>query len=394
MDLKRYAAVSGLSQEDAEKEVEICTALTHSFFVQLNDVISGNNALHMVFEWVDGQDICFEIVRRAAAGFIYSEAVAAHYGRQLVQAVQHMHSQHILHRDIRPHNLLLANKENNAPLKVRGLGLACRLPSEHARCTAGRIGVPQFMAPEVAAGRGYGKPADMWSVGVVLFVLLSGRLPFVGRPADIFRQIESAQFSFHDSAWNAISGPAMDLVRRLLQLDERERLSPEECLRHEWLARKQVPQRVHLMETIENIRRYNQRRRLKSNIVSAVNRASAFSSSANGNRLAASSPGSCCLAARSLAGGDSCDFECLPPSAGNQQRSPLDGAAGGVESVLASLDQMSVLTDLTLPLQRLPAGSPAEDVQRIQQVEEALSDQKLHRHLLMPAHSGWGRHLS
>jgi hypothetical protein len=124
------------------------------------------------------------------------------------------------------------------------------------------------------------------------------------------------------------------------------------------------------METIENIRRYNQRRRLKvntvgkylhnvmarrshpacqlptlasflphnqSNIVSAVNRASAFSSSANGNRLAASSPGSCCLAARSLAGGDSCDFECLPPSAGNQQRSPLDGAAGGVESVLASL---------------------------------------------------------
>jgi len=87
--------------------VEICTALTHPHFVQLVDVISGCNALHMVFEWVDGQDICFEITRRAAAGFIYSEAVAAHYTRQLVQAVQYMHSQNILHRDIRPHNLLL-----------------------------------------------------------------------------------------------------------------------------------------------------------------------------------------------------------------------------------------------------------------------------------------------
>uniref|UniRef100_A0A915CNN2 Protein kinase domain-containing protein n=1 Tax=Ditylenchus dipsaci TaxID=166011 RepID=A0A915CNN2_9BILA len=157
IDLRRYLAASGLSQEDIEREVEVCASLKH-FFCQLKDVIYGSNALHMVFEYVDGSDICFEIVRRASSGFIYSEAVASHYIRQLVEAMQYLHSQSIVHRDVRPHNILLANKDNNAPLKLRGFGIAHRLNSPEDMCPAGRIGIPQFMAPEIVTGDSYGKP--------------------------------------------------------------------------------------------------------------------------------------------------------------------------------------------------------------------------------------------
>ncbi|KAL3093629.1 hypothetical protein niasHT_026667 [Heterodera trifolii] len=399
LDLKRFCAISGLSQEDAEKEVEICASLKHPYFVQLNDVISGTNALHMVFEWVDGEDLCFEIVRRAAAGFIYSEAVASHYTRQLVEAVRYMHSLDIVHRDIRPHNLLLANKENNAPLKVRGLALAHRLHSDTANCPAGRIGVPQFMAPEIVAGKEYGKAVDMWSVGVILYVLLCGQMPFVGKTGDVFQQISGGHYSMSGPIWASISDTAKDLLRQLLCVDPNKRTTPEKCLRHDWF-KKSVPPRVHLGDTIENIRRFNARRRLKSNIVSSVNNArlnnTTFTtttttiSNSNSNlvpKLLALSPSSSSsyFGAQSLPGGDSCDFECLPPpiNSSNNDGAIADGQQNrteiaGVERVLTSLDQISVLTDCVAGVQH-----------QQQLLDQALNDRELHQLLLRRCLPAW-----
>ncbi|KAL3084924.1 hypothetical protein niasHT_035812 [Heterodera trifolii] len=399
LDLKRFCAISGLSQEDAEKEVEICASLKHPYFVQLNDVISGTNALHMVFEWVEGEDLCFEIVRRAAAGFIYSEAVASHYTRQLVEAVRYMHSLDIVHRDIRPHNLLLANKENNAPLKVRGLALAHRLHSDTANCPAGRIGVPQFMAPEIVAGKEYGKAVDMWSVGVILYVLLCGQMPFVGKSGDVFQQISGGHYSMSGPIWASISDTAKDLLRQLLCVDPNKRTTPEKCLRHDWF-KKSVPPRVHLGDTIENIRRFNARRRLKSNIVSSVNNArlnnttftttttTATTTISNSNlvpKLLALSPSPSYFGAQSLPGGDSCDFECLPPSINSSNNNDGGAIAGGVqqnrteiagvERVLTSLDQISVLTDCVAGVQH-----------QQQLLDQALNDRELHQLLLLYDH--------
>jgi calcium/calmodulin-dependent serine protein kinase len=195
VDLRRHVAASGLSQEATEKEVEICALLKHPFFCQLRDVIAGANVVHMVFEYVEGSDICFEIVKRASSGFIYSEAVASHYVKQLCEACRFMHSLSIVHRDVRPHNVLLANKENNSPLKMRGFGIAYKLTSANDRCPPGRIGIPAFMAPEVVSGKPYGKPADLWSVGVVLYILLSGRLPFSGSQEYVFKCITEGKYS-------------------------------------------------------------------------------------------------------------------------------------------------------------------------------------------------------
>ncbi|CAD5234191.1 unnamed protein product [Bursaphelenchus xylophilus] len=355
LDLRRYTAASGLTAEVVEKEVEICASLKHHYFCQLRDVISGLNALHMIFEHVEGADICFEIVKRASAGFIYSETVASHYIKQLTEALHYMHSQFIVHRDIRPHNILLANKENNAPLKLRGFGIAWKLADQDDKCPAGQIGIPQFMAPEVVDNKPYGREADMWSLGVLICVLLSGRLPFTGPKDQLFDRIRIADFSLKSGSWKKISDPAKDLVKGLLTVDPRKRLTAEDVLEHPWVQDRSIPPRIHLGETVESIRKYNHRRKLKSNIIAAVN-------NPKWNRF----PVHSFLSADSMPGGDVCDSDCT-------RRGPNDQTAGsdmaGVEKILTSLDKMTVLTD-----QSLDTCTAIEE----QQLRHAMNDSELH----------------
>ena len=151
----------------------------------------------MVFEHIDGADLCFEIEKRASAGFVYSEAVASHYMRQILEAVRYCHKNNIIHRDIKPHCILLSSRENSAPIKLGGFGISIELPDYHngnALITSGRIGTPSYMAPEVVQRLPYSKPVDMWSCGVVLFVLLSGYLPFVGSNTRMFELISKGSY--------------------------------------------------------------------------------------------------------------------------------------------------------------------------------------------------------
>ncbi|VDO15992.1 unnamed protein product, partial [Brugia timori] len=145
IDLQKYSATSGLTRTDVDNEIEICAVLKHPFLCELKDVIAGEKAVHMVFEFLDGDDICFEIVKRASAGFVYSEAVASHYMRQLMQALEYMHGQGIIHRDIRPHNVVLASKDNSAPLKLTGFGVSLKLPAPAATVRAGNFFCILFM---------------------------------------------------------------------------------------------------------------------------------------------------------------------------------------------------------------------------------------------------------
>lgn len=146
---------------------------------------------------MDGADLCFEIEKRAMAGFVYSESVASHYMRQILEAVRYCHNTaKSIHRDIKPHCVLLSSKENSAPVKLGGFGIAIELPGEDGEGTivSGRIGTPNYMSPEVVLRRPYSKPVDIWGCGVVLFVLLSGYLPFVGNTQRLFELITTGQY--------------------------------------------------------------------------------------------------------------------------------------------------------------------------------------------------------
>ncbi|XP_059426276.1 peripheral plasma membrane protein CASK-like isoform X2 [Carassius carassius] len=270
VDVASFTSSPGLSTEDLKREASICHMLKHPHIVELLETYSSDGMLYMVFEFMDGADLCFEIVKRADAGFVYSEAVASHYMRQILEALRYCHDNNVIHRDVKPHCVLLASKENSAPVKLGGFGVAIQL-GESGLVAGGRVGTPHFMAPEVVKREPYGKPVDVWGCGVILFILLSGCLPFYGTKERLFEAIVKGKYKMNPRQWSQISESAKDLVRRMLMLDPAERITVYESLNHPWLKeRDRYSYKIHLPETVEQLRKFNARRKLKGAVLAAV----------------------------------------------------------------------------------------------------------------------------
>ncbi|PAV73782.1 hypothetical protein WR25_16302 [Diploscapter pachys] len=275
--------------------------------------------------------------------------------RQLMLALEYLHSQGIVHRDIRPHNVVLASKDNSAPLKVCGFGVAIKLSNPNERVKAGRVGVVQFMAPEVVSNVPVGTSADIWSAGVLLYLLLSGRLPFTGSTEDVYRMIRDGNYSLNAQIWSQISDSAKDLLRRMLNVNSHSRISATDILQHEWISNRETyaPKR-HLPITVEYIRRYNEARKLKSSILAAV----------NGDKWQTlRSPAVSFLSGQSP-GGDSCH----PDGCTKSDHVSVPTDLVGAHKILQSLDAMTVLMENSDP----PSRNGRESLDRDEQFKELL----------------------
>ncbi|XP_050294146.1 peripheral plasma membrane protein CASK isoform X3 [Anthonomus grandis grandis] len=272
VDVAKFTSSPGLSTNDLKREATICHMLKHPHIVELLETYSSEGMLYMVFEYMDGSDLCFEVVQRATQGFAYSESVASHYMRQILEALRYCHENDIIHRDISPESILLATKENSAPVKLGGFGIAVQLPDKHFNNVPGRVGSPAFMAPEVVEKKSYGKAVDIWAAGVLLHVLLSGTLPFHGSGRRLTEAICRGKLSINASPlWEFISDSAKDLIQQMLTVDPKQRITIQEVLNHRWLRDRDKALRIHLNDTIEELKKYNSKRKLKRCIFNAVN---------------------------------------------------------------------------------------------------------------------------
>ncbi|EFX82008.1 hypothetical protein DAPPUDRAFT_317092 [Daphnia pulex] len=271
VDAAKFTAIPSLTLDNLKLEATICHMLKHPHIVELLETYSSEGMVYMVYELMEGADLCIEIVKRATSGFVYSEAVASHYFRQVLEALRYCHDHDIIHRDLRPHNILLANKENSAPVKLAGFGCAKRLTDEDV-VTSGRLGDSFYISPEMALNRPHGKASDIWSAGVLLHILLSGTQPFLGTDESLRYTICSGELHVSGHLWGAISDHAKDLLQQLLCVDQNDRLSVHEALEHRWLKnRDKCASRDHLHLTVEEMRIFNARRKLKSLIVATAN---------------------------------------------------------------------------------------------------------------------------
>ncbi|OEL22573.1 Calcium-dependent protein kinase 17 [Dichanthelium oligosanthes] len=211
-------------------EIEVMARLSgHPNVVDLKAVYEDEDSVHLVMELCAGGELFHRLEQRGC----FSEHEAAVLFRYLMEVVAHCHSKGIVHRDLKPENILMVSKSPSSPIKLADFGLATYI--QPGRSLSGMVGSPFYIAPEVLSG-GYNEAADVWSAGVILYILLSGIPPFWGKTkSKIFECIRSTELRFPSDPWDRVSDSAKELVTGMLRRDPRQRLTAKQVLEHSWM---------------------------------------------------------------------------------------------------------------------------------------------------------------
>lgn len=223
--------------EDIKREVDIMENIKHENVIQLYEIFDEPKKMNLILELVTGGELFDDIVAKGS----YTEKDAAKTMHTMYDALEYLHGQKIVHRDLKPENILLAYKAKEgdpnypAPIKIADFGLARIMKQNEMMKTA--CGTPGYVAPEVLQNKGYSDGAvDMWSAGVILYILLCGFPPFYEEelPA-LFEQILKARYDFPSPWWDPISQDAKTLVRKMLTVDPKKRITASEAKTNTWI---------------------------------------------------------------------------------------------------------------------------------------------------------------
>ncbi|XP_076296510.1 calcium/calmodulin-dependent protein kinase II isoform X22 [Lasioglossum baleicum] len=250
-----------------EREARICRKLQHTNIVRLHDSIQEENCHYLVFDLVTGGELFEDIVARE----FYSEADASHCIQQILESVQHCHHNGVVHRDLKPENLLLASKAKGAVVKLADFGLAIEVQGD-AQAWFGFAGTPGYLSPEVLKKEPYGKPVDIWACGVILYILLVGYPPFWDEDQHrLYAQIRAGSYDYPSPEWDTVTPEAKNLINQMLTVNPSKRITASEALKHPWICqRERVASVVHRQETVECLKKFNARRKLKVAILTTM----------------------------------------------------------------------------------------------------------------------------
>ncbi|XP_036836118.1 calcium/calmodulin-dependent protein kinase type II delta chain isoform X29 [Oncorhynchus mykiss] len=273
--------LSARDHQKLEREARICRLLKHSNIVpwrrkaqvpgsglvRLHDSISEEGFHYLLFDLVTGGELFEDIVARE----YYSEADASHCITQILDSVHHIHQHDIVHRDLKPENLLLASKCKNAAVKLADFGLAIEVQGDQ-QAWFGFAGTPGYLSPEVLRKEAYGKPVDIWACGVILYILLVGYPPFWDEDQHkLYQQIKAGAYDFPSPEWDTVTPEAKNLINQMLTINPAKRITAQEALKHPWVCqRSTVASMMHRQETVECLKKFNARRKLKGAVLTAM----------------------------------------------------------------------------------------------------------------------------
>ncbi|XP_036358793.1 calcium/calmodulin-dependent protein kinase type II subunit delta isoform X6 [Octopus bimaculoides] len=267
--------LSARDHQKLEREARICRLLKHPNIVRLHDSIQDEGFHYLVFDLVTGGELFEDIVARE----FYSEADASHCIQQILEGVNHCHQNSIIHRDLKPENLLLASKAKGAAVKLADFGLAIEVNGDQ-QGWFGFAGTPGYLSPEVLRKDPYGKPVDIWACGVILYILLVGYPPFWDEDQHrLYAQIKAGAYDYPSPEWDTVTPEAKNLINSMLTVNPAKRITASEALKHPWICqRERVAAAVHRQETVDCLKKFNARRKLKGVILTTMLATRNFSS--------------------------------------------------------------------------------------------------------------------
>lgn len=221
--LRRFSARR--NENEADK-----TWFTHPNIVQLFETYEDKSKVYLIMELVTGGELFDRIVEKGS----YTEKDASNLIRQVLEAVDYMHEQGVVHRDLKPENLLYYSSSEDSKIMISDFGLS---KMEDSGFMATACGTPGYVAPEVLAQKPYGKAVDVWSIGVISYILLCGYPPFYDEnDANLFAQILKGEFEFDSPYWDEISDSAKDFIKNLMCVNVEKRFTCKKALAHPWIS--------------------------------------------------------------------------------------------------------------------------------------------------------------
>lgn len=242
-------------------EIAITKMMDHPNIIKLYEDFEDNMYIYLVMELCTGGELFDRIIDATH----FTEAQAAHVMQQIIRALFYMHASHVCHRDLKPENFLFQDKSpiESSTLKVIDMGLSCEFKPGQILKT--KAGTPYYVAPQVLAGS-YDEQSDMWSAGVIMYVLLSGYPPFGGdNDHQILSAVRKGAYDYDDEAWTGVSEDAKSLIGHMLTMDPKKRFTPEKALNHIWIKDKapKAPNKPISDNVVKNLSKFRTMNRLK-----------------------------------------------------------------------------------------------------------------------------------
>jgi len=259
-----------LTEEDdraLQDEISILSEMRHPNIICLYETFEDPKFYYLVTEEMHGG----ELFDRVVAKSYYNEKEARDAVKILLEALKYCHSRKVAHRDLKPENLLLQSPTDDSQLKLADFGFAKRCEGGE-ECLTTQCGTPGYVAPEILEGVPYGTKSDMWSIGVITYILLGGYPPFIEQDQKrLFSKIRRGQYEFHEEYWGSVSKEAKDLISSMLTVNPRKRVTAIEALNNTWITGSDASLAgKDLGKNLEEFKKFNAKRKFKAAVKGVV----------------------------------------------------------------------------------------------------------------------------